>query len=293
MREFEQNIMNLFGSQGKSWLQALPATLKKLATEWKLSDLKPLSNLSYNFVVKAMHGQQLPVVLKLSCDATSTRNEVKALQHFQGHGCIKLLKINWQHHAILLEQAIPGQTLKTHYPLQFSEAVNAYASVVETLLHKPTISQRFPMVHDWLKALDEACNSHIPNSLLLQAIALKNDLLNSPESYFVLHGDLHHDNILMHKGQWVAIDPKGIVGEKAFEAAAFDFITRAELANKADVKDILQMRIHILANALNLSPVRLTQWIFVRLILAAAWFAEDKGDPSYPLILARILRPLL
>ena len=33
----------------------------------------------------------------------------------------------------------------------------------------------------------------------------------------LIHGDLHHYNILLSKDSWLAIDPKGVIGPAAYE----------------------------------------------------------------------------
>ncbi len=50
---------------------------------------------------------------------------------------------------------------------------------------------------------------------------LAQELLLSQGEPVLLHGDLHHYNLLQHQDTWLAIDPKGVVGEREFEIGAF------------------------------------------------------------------------
>jgi streptomycin 6-kinase len=109
----------------------------------------------------------------------------------------------------------------------------------------------------------------------------------------VLHGDLHQDNILKNQDKYIAIDPKGIVGEIGFEAAKFDFIQECELDNLNNIPDIYKQRISLLADKLNFDYKRLSEWVFVRMILGAAWFIEDNGDPTETLIMAENVYKIL
>ena len=104
-----------------------------------------------------------------------------------------------------------------------------------------------------------------------------------------LHGDLHHDNILKNDDQWLAIDPKGVVGESEFEIAAFDFMYINELSNMSDVKNIFEARVNLLSQKAHLNLQRIKDWVFVRLILMVAWHVEDNGDPSWAIKLAEAL----
>jgi streptomycin 6-kinase len=48
MKTFETNIVNIYGNQGKVWLDDLPRIVDELAGKYGLSDLKPVENLSYS-----------------------------------------------------------------------------------------------------------------------------------------------------------------------------------------------------------------------------------------------------
>ena len=61
----------------------------------------------------------------------------------------------------------------------------------------------------------------LPSALVGEAEALFAALLDTAGAPVLLHGDLHHYNILAAGGgRWLAIDPKGVVGEPAFEVVA-------------------------------------------------------------------------
>jgi len=78
-------------------------------------------------------------------------------------------------------------------------------------LHHHTISS-FSHIRDWLKALDTINSNLIPKQLLHKAATLRDKKLASIESPTLLHGDLHLDNILQDGEEWLAIDPKGVIG---------------------------------------------------------------------------------
>jgi streptomycin 6-kinase len=49
MISFESNIENVYGDKGKVWLAQLPTLVPSLASRLKLCELKPISNLTYNY----------------------------------------------------------------------------------------------------------------------------------------------------------------------------------------------------------------------------------------------------
>lgn len=291
MKNLIKNATNIMKEKGLSWIQSLPATIKALSNEWSLQNIIPVENMSYNYVAKGMRFDDQPIVLKIGFDSKAIKNEKHALDYFAGNASIRLLAYQEKYNALLLEQALPGTTLKSLYPLQEELVMDCYVTTVQRLLHRPlNRTYPFPHIKDWLQALDGAGSFLIPNDLLEDAINLKNILLSSMTQEVVLHGDLHHDNILKNKDTWITIDPKGIIGEREFEMAAFDFISMEEKTMDKEVKKLFERRLKLLAEKSNLSAERIKKWVFVRLILSAVWFEEDNGDPSWVLTLAEKLK---
>ena len=74
MKTFEKNIINLYGEKGRQWLDRLPNLVTKLASTYGLSNLKPVNNLSYNYVLSGFQGPQ-PIILKLGLDIDGFKRE--------------------------------------------------------------------------------------------------------------------------------------------------------------------------------------------------------------------------
>jgi streptomycin 6-kinase len=287
MDKFTQNIMNMLGETGKGWLTSLPNTMEFLSAQWKLKNLIPVDNMTFNYVVKAITDTNRPVILKISADEKSISDEIQALKYFDGRGSVQLIAHNEKYHALLLQQAVPGITLKSLYSSRMEYVMDCYIGTMEKLHNRNLPRQHnYRHIHDWLTAIDKLTSHDCPPYLIKKAIALKKELLASITIEIFLHGDLHHDNILKDEEYWLAIDPKGVVGEPEFEIAAFDFMYVKELANMDDVNNIFEARINLLAQKAQLNPQRIKDWIFVRLILMVAWHVEDNGDPKWAIKLA-------
>lgn len=285
MKTFQNNVINTFGDQGKQWLTDLPQLVDHIAQDWGLTTLIPVENMSYNYVVKALTENGTPVVLKLSCDKEGYESERNALQHFDGQGAVKLLDHRDDLKAMLLQQAISGKTLKE---IKNPETVMQDYVEVMHKLHSVPFSNRagFRHIKEWLESIDKANADHIPDPLLRKAKALKTKLLDTLQAPIVLHGDLHLENIIKHQKGWFVIDPKGIIGEPEFEIAAFDLLRQTEIESSNAIRELLDRRIKRLSTVAGLDPLRVRNWVFVRLVLSAAWFIEDKGDPRWCLKLA-------
>jgi streptomycin 6-kinase len=136
----------------------------------------------------------------------------------------------------------------------------------------------------WFAALEPAAARH--GGVLREAAAVARELLAAPREVVVLHGDLHHGNVLDGGPRgWLAIDPKGLLGERGFEFANIfcnpDFAVAAapgRLARQATV----------VAAAAKLDRPRLLRWVLAYAGLSAAWTLEDGEHPELALGVAEI-----
>jgi streptomycin 6-kinase len=277
MKTLEKNIVNLYGDKGRQWLEHLPDLLTQLTNTYGLSKLKPVSNLSYNYVLSGFRGPQ-PIILKLGLDADGIKRESSALMAFSGFGIVEVLSAN--NGLLLLECAVPGISLRSYFPENDDEAINITANVIKRLHQVPIPSPHpFPHVKDWLAVLDS--DLKIPAQTLQKARELRDQLLKTAASDVLLHGDLHHDNILQNGNDWVVIDPKGVIGEPAYEVAAFIRNPMPELLNQANAPNIIPNRIIHFAKILKLSKHRIIDWCFVQAVLAWVWALDDGCDDTY------------
>ena len=117
----------------------------------------------------------------------------------------------------------------------------------------------------------------MPTALVERAEALFARLLASQAEPVLLHGDLHHFNVLAAQRQpWLAIDPKGVVGEPAYDTAAL-LHNPAELLDAPHPSKALERRIDQLAEQLGLDRARVREWGISQAVLAAYWGWEDSG----------------
>jgi streptomycin 6-kinase len=93
MKTFEQNIINLYGETGRQWLVHLPRLVAKIEVGYELSNLKPVKNLSYNYVLTGFQGSKA-VILKLGLDIDGFKREAAALMAFEGPGVVEVLSEN-------------------------------------------------------------------------------------------------------------------------------------------------------------------------------------------------------
>lgn len=288
MTTFHSNIISIYGEKSKQWLDDLPKLITQVEATYGLLNLKPVEALSYNYVLTGFQGSKA-VILKLGLDIDGFKREAAALMAFSGFGVVAVLSENTG--LLLLECAVPGVSLKSYFPENDDEAINITANVIKRL-HKAPIpnTHAFPHIKDWLMALDK--DWAIPEAYLQKARKLRDQLFKTAGTNagtnVLLHGDLHHDNILQNDDDWLVIDPKGLIGEPAYEVAAFIRNPIPELLNHADAPNIIHNRITRFAEALELPAKRILDWCFVQSLLSWVWALEDGCDTSYFEQLAKI-----
>ncbi|HUE77778.1 MAG TPA: aminoglycoside phosphotransferase family protein [Longimicrobiales bacterium] len=208
------------------------------------------------------------VVVKLEPDAAARDAEIRALRHWDGRGAARVLDVDEAHGAIVLERVVPGTSLREEAVPDPGAAAIA-AGVIRTLHAAAPPLPALPRIGEWLTYLDAPKR------------ALAEDLCRRSSGEVVLHGDLHHDNILhAGMGDWLAIDPKGVIGPREAEPASFLRNPRDELLASADPVGLSRARARVMARVLDQDPSLLLGWACVLGGVAAAWAAEDGEGPG-------------
>ncbi len=276
---FARTIIELYADDGVAWLNRLPSLLAECERRWSLTLKSPFPNLSYNYVTLAVRSDGLDVVLKLGVPNPELSSEIAALHLYDSHGSVALLDADPERGILLLERLKPGTTLAD---LTDDERATTIAAEVMRELWRPAPTEHsFPTVAGWaagmqrLRAEFGGGSGPFPVGLVAQAEALFAELLGSMAAPVLLHGDLHHWNILAaERRPWLAIDPKGLVGEPAYEAGA---LLRNQLPEGPEAKRVLARRLDQLAEVLELDRARLAGWGMAQAVLSAWWSYEDHG----------------
>jgi streptomycin 6-kinase len=158
----------------------------------------------------------------------------------------------------------------------------------------------FPTTARWAQGLDRlraefgGGTGPFPRKIVEQAESLYNDLLASAGEPVLLHGDLHHFNILTaERAPWLAIDPKGVVGEPAYEIGALLRNPDLDRYTPAEMKILQGRRVELLSAALPVDRARILGWGIAQAVLSAWWDYEDHRRGWEPMVaLAEIFAAL-
>jgi streptomycin 6-kinase len=279
-----QRVRSVFGEQGEEWLAGLPQRVAGLAARWRLAVQPPFPGLSYNYVAPAVTADGQPAVLKVGVPNRELETEITALQHYGGRGAVRLLVADAAAGALLLERLQPGTMLVAEPDDE--KATQVAAEVMASLWQSLPDRHSFPTVAGWarglvaLRATFGGGAGPFPARLVALAEGLAAELLASEEEPVLLHGDLHHTNILRaERAPWLAIDPKGIAGERGFEIYAW-LHNPLPPDYPGDLRMLLPRRLAIFAEQLGLDRRRLAGWGLLGLVLSSWWSYEEQGRPG-------------
>lgn len=129
------------------------------------------------------------------------------------------------------------------------------------------------------------------NSLYVKAAVIAERLLDNPVAAVPLHGDLHHDNVLFGPRGWLAIDPKGVLGDPGFDAANWFYnpLDRDDLCMSAER---ISLMAELFGKTLNQPPAAILDHAIAYGCLSASWHAEDDNieDEERELSVAKAIR---
>lgn len=288
MDELKKNIISIYHEQGQKWLESLPETLQKIAQKYQLSSLTPLDNMTFHYVATG-YQNDAPVVLKIGLNPKVLAHEALCLRAFEKTMVPQV--IAHDDHMIIMQCAMPGHTLREYFPDNDIEATKILCSIIKQIHTAP-----IPTKHHFLR-LDELFRTldnklEIPDKILTTAKNLRDKLLSTTKNDVLLHGDLHHDNILRNLDSWMVIDPKGFIGDPAFELAAYLCNPISQLLKSSQPRTLIENRINLCHAELSIDVARIVDWLYAKSVLCWAWSLEDHGDVSYWLNLIRIITPL-
>jgi streptomycin 6-kinase len=295
---FIRTITMTFKEEGAAWLERLPALIAECEAQWSIRVLPPFPNLSYNYVAPAVRADGSDVVLKLGVPNPEMLTEIAAMRLYDGRGIARLLEADSERGMILFERLLPGTPLTS--VADDDQATRIAAQVMHDLWTPLPHEHTFPSVVDWIGGMRKlrphfgGGTGPFPEDLVDQAEHLFMELLASSDAPVLLHGDLHHDNILSaQRAPWLAIDPKGVTGEPAYEVGAL-MRNPIGVEKWPDLRRVLSRRFDILREMLGFDRQRMIAWAMAQAVLSAWWFIEDGYEEwEFETILAEHFAALL
>ena len=298
LEDFTETTRARIGPQADAWLAQVPRFLRELTARWDLTVGEPFTGGVIGFTMPAECGSGAePVVLKLSYPDGWFADETRAIAEFGGDGMVKLLDHD-DDGAQLLERAIPGTSL-----LDDRDELegNELAAGVMQRLWRPAPAGFVTVAEETARWAASMPLRHVQQMtpferplMELAAETLK-ELVATQGEIVLLHGDLHHGNVLAAEREtWLAIDPKPLIGEREFDITALLRDRRETVLSDPDPHARLQRRFDQLCDLFACDRGRLRDWSFAILVDYALWDFEVNARTagSDEIQMARLMRSL-
>lgn len=280
-----------FGSAGINWVRQFPELIQNCLTQWGLTLIgRAETGLEVNTVFFAQQGEQ-QCVLKVGFPQPEQLTEIEALRLFSGDKVVNVLGWDEPKRALLMERVRPGMTLRSllDNPAMDCELINYAAPLLASIQVPAGNNCQLPTYQNWLNLAFEPVTSERAPRLagyVELASSLNRALTRKWRDVSVLHGDLHHDNILQDSCLgWIAIDPKGVIGPRIFDCGRFihNFLPYAtqEGAKPGSLDSdagLVSKRCQRLSELSSYPVEDLIAVGFIDLTLATCWSFAD-GDP--------------
>lgn len=258
---------------GPAWLAGVGDLARQVAVDWGLELGAVLPGGMVSLVVEATTRAGIEVVLKLQYPHRECEHEAAALARWDGDGAVRLLDHDVARHALLLERCRPGTRLSEANDV---DTVGVLIELLDRLL-VPGDAPFTPVGDEaarWIATLADERGRHFDAELTDLAIEWLHDLVATPGPTFLVHQDLHGDNVLAAtRAPWLAIDPKPLRADR--ELAAAPVVRSCELGHsRAAVID----RLDRVSAGLGLDRERARRWAVAQTI---AWTSTSSISATH------------
>jgi streptomycin 6-kinase len=201
------------------------------------------------------------------------------LEILDGRAVNRLLRFDRRRFAFLLEKLSPGENLKTICAKEDENAVRIAIETMRKFWQKPPARHDFPPLEKWFDRLRRAEKNRFDTVYAAKAQRFFEELNPASDKKMLLHGDFHHENILSAEREpFLAIDPKGIVGNPAYDIGVFLINHAHWLKNEPDLREKLKRAIELFGAAFAIEPRALRRWVFAHSVLSAWWTFEENCE---------------
>ncbi|GAA1616116.1 aminoglycoside phosphotransferase family protein [Actinoplanes couchii] len=268
------NLPRYYGDRGRAWLADAPRLVANRLAEWALTvDGPPMCG--EVALVIPVRGPDGPAALKLQIDDPEHPGEAAALRTWNGDGAVRLLR---EHDgALLLERLDSGRDLRGVHD---GQAARIIAGLLLRLnAHRAPAGVRSladvtaRMLADVPAAAARLTDPAAGKLLLTWADAVREVAGDCGDR--LLHWDLHHQNVLAgDSGDWVAIDPKPLAGDPAFELLP---VLQNQWPADGDPRRAVRRRFEVMVEVMGLDRERAVRWTLGRTLQNSLWTVEDGG----------------
>lgn len=262
------------------------------ADQWKLSSLQLVASYSANLVFRCYSENYGNVVLKIGNPLFGEIvTELNTLYEYAGGRFCRVFDADIENGIILEECVQPGISLREESSLE--QRLSIFCSLYSGLHKTPANAAIYPTYIEWVCRITDYMSKRQDCTDLYAYMQKAKDMClavaNLYSQKLLLHGDLHHDNILLgDAGQYRIIDPKGVIGDPVFDVPRF-ILNEFEDEITAELYKKINAILCNLEEKLTIPQDILKQCLYIETTMGACWSVEDGSPPDhYPSLMERV-----
>lgn len=249
------------------------------AARWRLTEVSRLSGSRGKSIYQAVSPEFGDVILKWNSDGSELRREAETLSRLDGKGCCRIYGWDEDLRVLLEQRMIPGKTLRKEPDPE--RRVAAFAQVFRQI-HQP--AQGGETYLDWLAGICDSCRERDFGEdwqrHAIQAREVCQEMFDEYPERMLLHGDLHHDNLLISEdGTYRMIDPKGVIGPEILDVPRF-LLNEQKTIYEGSEREHFDRLFRLVSGELGYPEEQLRRLLFLETVLANVWRLEDGEQPN-------------
>jgi len=279
----ENEIENVINRFGKDFYKKVLRDIETYADKWTLTSFQFIPSYSANLIFICYSENFGRVVLKIGNPSfREIFTEFNTLCEYNSRRFCRVFDNDIENGVILEECVQPGNSLREESSLD--KRLSVFCSLYKGLHIMPIKAEIYPTYTEWVCRITEYMSKRQDCKELYLYIKKAKDICLSVSALYskkmLLHGDFHHDNILLgNDGEYIIIDPKGVIGDPVFNIARFILNEFGGEITTELYKKINHI-ICILEKSLNIPEYILKQCFYVETTMGVCWSVEDGSTPE-------------
>lgn len=268
---------------GQDFYEKVQEDIEYYVEKWKLEILQLIDYFSVNCIFICRSEGFGNTILKIGKPCREVLTEFSTLLEYKERRFCKVFDSDIENGVILEELIIPGIQLRDEKVLD--KRLSIFSSLYKQLHIESANPELYPTYTDWVTRITEFMSKREDYKELYAYMKKAKDIcisLNSKHTKkMLLHGDLHHDNILLsNNGEYRIIDPKGVIGDPIFDVPRF--ILNEQDDDKSSDENYLHTCkiIDYFEDSLNIPNKTLKQCFFIEMAMANCWNVESGEAPN-------------